>query len=129
MVIAWRISAVPVSRSRLKPAEISAQPRTTTGRLIRQTTPMAVWKPIRAKVLSPRPISWASEVLSGPRGMLQSHAKVNVPPIAEAHQLTTMLKVATAIGNCRTPCARSSQNWLCVSGIRFQTPAPGSAAR
>ena len=92
---------------------------------------MAVCRPTRAKALSPSPISWASDRLSGPRGMLQSQAMVNVPPIAAAHQVTTMEKVVTAIGKCKMPCARSSQNCVWVSGvtIRFQTPAPCWAAR
>ncbi|MDX6544676.1 MAG: hypothetical protein QOG02_450 [Gaiellales bacterium] len=86
---------------------------------------------MRANVLSPSPISWASDWLSGPRGMLQSQAMVSVPPIAAAHQLTTTQKAATAIGKCTMPCTRSSQNWVWVSGvtIRFQTPSPGSDAR
>ena len=71
---------------------------------------MAVWKPIRAKAPSPSPISSASDESSGPRGMLQSQRMVSVPPIADAHQLTTTLAVATAIGKCRMPWARSSQN-------------------
>ena len=130
-MIVWRISARLISRARLKPAEMSAQPRTTAGRVTKQIRPIAVCRPIRAKVLSPSPISWASDRLSGPRGMLQSHTMVSVPPIAADHQATTTQKVATAIGKCKMPCARSSQNWVWRSGvtIRFQAPSPSSDVR
>ena len=90
----------------------NAHPRTTNGSVTRQANPTAVWNATLANVLSPSPISWASDWLSGPRGMLQSHAMVKVPPIAAAHHVSTMLKVATASGKIRMPCAASSQ--LCV---------------
>ena len=63
--------------------------------------------------------------------MLQSHAKVKVPPIAVAHHVTTMQNAATAIGKNRMPCATSSHDWVWASGVmmRFQMPSPASAVR
>lgn len=126
-----RISAKLVNKARLKAAETSAQPRTTAGNVIRHIRPIAVCSPIRANALSPRPISSANELLSGPRGIAQSHSMFDVPPSAAAHQATTMQNVATAIGKCAMQCSRSSQDWVWRSGltIRFQTPTPGSEMR
>ena len=63
--------------------------------------------------------------------MLQSHATVNVPPIAAAHQVSTMQKVVTASGKIRMPCAASSQLWVWASGVvmRFQMPSPALDVR
>ena len=73
-----RTSATPVSSARLKPAKVSAQPRTTNGRVTRQTNPMAVCRPTLAKCC--RRARSAGRAIGCP-GLAdaQSHATVSGP--------------------------------------------------
>jgi hypothetical protein len=93
-LIRFCTSAMPDSRTRPNWAGSTANSRVTSGRVTRNTTPIAVWRPIRAASVSDSPSSTLRSLLSGSgAGTYRSQMTEVTPPSAPAHQVSTKQKL------------------------------------